>query len=54
MRLIYMDFYKMLDESMSDAKVDARKRKNIRNHIWIVNGIISDVLSAKTQKPIDI
>ena len=54
MRLIYMDFYKMLDESMSDAQVGARKGKNIRNHIWIVNGIISDVLSTKTKKPIDI
>ena len=53
MRLIYLDFYDILDKSMSDSQVGARKRKNIRNHIWIVNGVISDVLNNKTSKPID-
>ena len=54
MRLIYSDYYEILDESMTDSQVGARKRKNIRNHIWIVNGIICDVLSLKSKKPIDI
>ena len=54
MRLIYLDYYSQLDSSMSDSQVGARKGKNVRNHIWIVNGIISDVLSSKTKKPIDI
>ena len=54
MRLIYLDYYPQLDKSMSDSQVRARKGKNIRNHIWIVNGIISDVLSSKSKKPVDI
>ena len=54
MRLIYLDYYPQLDKSMSDSQVGARKGKNIRNHIWIVNGIISDVLSSKSKKPVDI
>ena len=54
MKLIYQDYYSIIDESMSDSQVGARKGKNIRNHIWIVNGIISDVLSQKSKKPIDI
>ena len=54
MRLIYLDYYSMLDESMSDSQVGARKAKNVRNHLWIVNGIISDVLSSKSKTPIDI
>ena len=54
MRLIYVDYYSLLDDSMSDSQVGARKGKNIRNHIWIVNGIISDVLSSKSKKPVDI
>ena len=54
MRLIYMDFYKVLDKSMSDSQIGARKDRNIRNHIWIVNGVISDVLSTKHKTPIDI
>ena len=39
---------------MSDSQVGARKDKNIRNHIWIINGIICDVLSSKSKTPIDI
>ena len=54
MRLIYLDFYHVIDKSMSDSQIGARKGKNIRNHTWIVNGIISDVLSSKYEKPIDI
>ena len=54
MKLIYQDYYSQIDESMSDSQVGARKGRNIRNHIWIVNGIISDVLSSKANKPIDI
>ena len=54
MRLIYSDYYSILDNSMSDSQIGARKGKNIRNHLWIVYGIISDVLSSKNKKPIDI
>ena len=54
MRLIYQDYYAMIDKSMSDSQIGARKGKNIRNHLWIVHGIISDVLNTKNKKPIDI
>ena len=39
---------------MSDSNIGARKQKNIRNHIFIVNSIIHDVIKTKTKKPIDI
>lgn len=39
---------------MSDSNVGARRNKSIRNHIFVINGIINDVLSSKTKKPIDI
>ena len=54
MRMIYLDYYPVLDKSMSDSQVGARKGKNIRNHIWIINGIISDIKSSKSKKPVDI
>ena len=54
MKLIYSDFYKIVDKSMTDSQVGARKGKNIRNHIWIVNGVICDILSSKTKIPVDI
>ena len=45
MRLIYTDKYEEIDKSMSDSQVGGRRGKNIRNHVWIINGIINDVLS---------
>ena len=39
---------------MSDSNIGARKQKNIRNHIFIVNSIFHDVLSKKSNTPIDI
>ena len=54
MKLIYMDNYQTIDKNMSDSQVGARKSKNVRNHIWIVNGIIRDVLTTKKKTPIDI
>ena len=52
MRLIYRDKYSIIDRNMSDSQVGARKGKSVRNHVWIVNGLISDVLSSKI--PIDL
>ena len=53
MKMIYNDKYDIVDQNMSDSNVGARKRKNIRNHIFIINGIINDVLNSKG-KAIDI
>ena len=54
MRLMYLDTYKEVDSKMSDSQVGGRKVKNVRNHIWIVNGVICDVLSTKKKYSIDI
>ena len=47
-------WYTIIDSNMSDSNVGARKKKNIRNHIFVINGIIHDVLSSKKKKAIDI
>ena len=54
MRLIYVDKYKIIDSNMSDSQVGGRKNKNVRNHIWVLNGIICDILSSKKKIPINI
>ena len=54
MKIIYADKYKVIDNSMSDSNIGARKRKNIRNHIFVVNSILHDVLSSRSKEPIDI
>ena len=54
MKLIYKDKYDIIDRSMSDSNIGARKAKNIRNHIFVANSIIHDVLSKKSKHPIDV
>ena len=38
---------------MSDSNVGGRRDKNIQNHVFVVNGIINEVINGKA-KPIDI
>ena len=54
MKLLYNDHKNIIDENMSDSQVGARKNKNIRNHTWILNGIISDAVKIKNHPPLDI
>ena len=54
MKLIYLDIYETIDNSMSDSQIGSRKNKNIRNHIWVLNSIICDVLSSKKKKAVDV
>ena len=54
MKLIYNEKYETIDSSMSDSNVGARRNKNIRNHIFVINGIINDVLSSNKKTPVDI
>ena len=54
MKMIYKEIYEIIDNSMSDSQIGSRKAKNIRNHIWVLNSVICDVLSSKKKKSIDI
>ena len=54
MKLIYNTKYDIIDKSMSCLQVGARKGKNIRNHIWVLNSIMHDVLSSNKKNPIDL
>ena len=54
MKLIYNDKYSIIESNMYDSNVGARRKKNIRNPIFVINGIIFDVLSSKKKKAIDI
>ena len=52
MRLIYNDKYPEIDKNMSDSQMGGRKGKGCRNNIFIINGIIHDVLHSKNMKPV--
>ena len=46
-KLIYFDSYDDIDQEMSDSNIGGRKKKNISNHIFIVNGIINEAKNYK-------
>ena len=54
MKLIYQEIYEIIDKSMSESQIGSRRGKNIRNHVWILNSIVSDILSTKKKNPVDI
>ena len=41
--------YSIVDSNMSDSNIGARKGKNIRNHLFIVNGVINEVVQDKSK-----
>ena len=52
MRLMYNEKYPVIDINISDSQMGARKQKGCRNNIFIVNGIIHDVMSSKSKNPV--
>ena len=52
MRLIYNEKYEEIDSKMSDSQMGARKNKGSRNNIFIINGIIHDVMSSRKKSPV--
>ena len=52
MRLIYNTNYSKIDKNMSDCQMGARKGKGCRNNIFILNGIIHEVMKSKRMKPV--
>ena len=54
MRLIYNSKYNLIDQNISDCQMGARKGKGCKNNIFVINGLIHDVLSNKSLKPIQL
>ena len=53
-KLVYNDLYPDIAVNMSNSNIGAVKNKNIRNHLFVVNSVISDVLSTVKKSPIDL
>ena len=43
-KLLYLEKYPGLESNMSDSNIGARRNKNVRNHLFIVYGVINSVL----------
>ena len=52
-KLIYQDNYEKINSNMSDSNIGARKQRNIRDHLFVLNGVINNVIKNK-QESIDI
>ena len=52
-RILYNDMFKEIDTNMSDSNIGGRKNKNIKNHLFIIYGIINTVVKGEA-KPVDI
>ena len=52
-RLIYNDQYEVIDEALSDSNVGARKNRNVRDNIFVLNAITNSVINGNSE-PIDI
>ena len=53
MRMLLNDKYNTIDNYMSDSQVGGRKERGIRDHLFIVNGIIHEHSKSKN-KPVTI
>ena len=53
-KLIYNDYYDTIDVSMSSSNIGGRKSRNIRDHLFVINGIMNDVTNNKEAEDIDI
>ena len=53
-KLSYNDNYDNIDQNMSCSNIGARKNRNIRDHLFVINGILNDVNKNKKNENIDI
>jgi hypothetical protein len=52
MRMIYNTKYPTIDQNMSDCQMGARKLKGCKNNIFLINGIIHEVLKSRKMEPV--
>ena len=54
MKIIHERIYETVATSMTFSQIGAQKEKSVRNHLIVVNSVISDVLSTVKKSPIDL
>ena len=52
-KLLYNDNYNDIDKNMSDSNIGSRKKRNAKDHLLIIHGVINSVIKGK-EDPIDI
>ena len=49
-KIIYLEKYPLIDLNMSDSNIGARKKRNIRNHLFIIYGIINSTIRGECKE----
>ena len=49
-KLVYEDKYDVINESMSTSNIGARRNRNIRDHLLVINSILYDSFAIKGHK----
>ena len=52
-KVLYDDVYDLIDDELSYSNIGGRKGRNIRDHLFIVYGVINDVMNGSSP-PVDI
>ena len=47
-KLVYEDNYKIIDDNMSCSNIGARKNRNIRDHLFVVNAVLNHAHQTKS------
>ena len=47
-RLIYYDQYEVIDQALSDSNVGARKKRNVRDNIFVLNAVTNSVINGES------
>ena len=53
-KMIYNDIYDNIDLNMSNSNIGARKNRNIRDHLFVINAIVNDVINNKDTEDVDL
>ena len=49
-KLVYQDNYQIIDNNMSCSNNGARKNRNIRDHLFVVNAVLNDAIQTKKEE----
>ena len=49
-----VDFFETIHSSLTDCKVGSRKRRNIRDNLFVINAITNEAKQKKTKKACDV
>ena len=48
-KMIYLEKFDFIDKNMSDSNIGSRKDRNIKNHLFMIYGIINSVVKGKEE-----